>query len=113
MPRRQSVSLDWSHRELNGNRFFTQDDQCQGVTTEASADYVLPLSGERTLRLGYGQYETPLGPWTRQSGLRLEQTNVQTLQVTCDVRGAYGYFRACPSLNLDLRLSEEAYSPLA
>lgn len=226
---RQSLNLDWSHRELSGNRFFTQDDQSQGVTgpltslssrhsdghewsvdngqsvrfdqklwrpdetfsltvqrsatrereryaynniysipetlptqdrlrlsldivtTEASADYVLPLSADRSLKLGYdfeddnnrfdnlgddvdpvtgrlienpnvtnhfryrqqihtvyGQYETPIGPWTLQSGLRLEQTNVHTLQITGDVAGAYGYFRAYPSLNMDWRLSDQA-----
>ena len=121
------------------------------VTTEFSADYVLPMSGDRSLKLGYdfeyddnafdnrgdtvdpvtgqlndntnitnhfrykqkintayGGYQTPLGDWSLQSGLRLEQTNVDTLQITGDVAGQHSYFRAYPSLNLDRHLFETA-----
>ena len=121
------------------------------VTTELSADYVLPMSGDRSLKLGYdfeyddnafdnrgdkvdpttgqlndnpnitnhfrykqkintayGEFQTPLGKWSLQSGLRLEQTNVDTLQITGDIAGRHSYFRAYPSLNLDRHLSETA-----
>ncbi|HEY2660203.1 MAG TPA: TonB-dependent receptor [Caulobacteraceae bacterium] len=121
------------------------------VTTEASADYELPLSAERNLKLGYdfednnnafdnrgdnvdpvtgqlidnpnitnyfrykrqinaayGEYQTPLGEWNLQSGLRLEQTDVATLQITGNVPGESHYFRAYPSLNLDRSLSGAA-----
>lgn len=116
-------------------------------TIEATADYSLPLSGDRSLKLGYdyegdtnrfdnvgdnidpvtglpvnnpnitnhfrfnqqihaiyGEYQTPIGRWTVQSGIRLEQTNVQTLQITGNTADSYGYFRAYPSLNVEHKL---------
>jgi len=118
------------------------------VTTELSADYVLPMPGDRGLKLGYdyendanafdnrgdtvdplsgalidnsnitnhfryrqqisalyGDYATPLGPWSLQSGVRVEQVDVATLQITGDVPGGDHYLRAYPSLNLDRLLS--------
>jgi len=121
------------------------------VTTEASADLVLPFSRDRTLKLGYdfenddnrfdnvgdtvdrvtgqpannpnitnhfrfrqrintayGEYQAAVGHWTLQTGLRLEETGVSTLQVIDNVPGAYRYFRAYPSLNLDRQLSDRA-----
>jgi outer membrane receptor for ferrienterochelin and colicin len=121
------------------------------IKTEASADYVLPLAGERSLKLGYdfeddanrfdnrgdtrdaatgmlrdnanitshfrfhqqihtgyGEFETPLVGWTLQTGLRLEQTNVQTLLIAGNPTSDYGYFRAYPSLNMERRLGNDA-----
>ncbi len=121
------------------------------VTVEAGADYVLPMAGGRTLKVGYdfegnanrfdnaganidpvtgaavdnpaitshfryhqqvsaayGQFETPLGAWTVQSGVRLEQTDIHTRLLTGGVDGAQHYFRAYPSLNVTRRLSDDA-----
>ena len=121
------------------------------VTTELSADYVLPMSGGRSLKLGYdfeddnnrfdnrgdtidpvtglpvdnpnitnhfrykqqintvyGEYEDVLGPWDLQGGIRLEQTDARTLQITGNVPGGESYFRAYPSLHVDRSLGEAA-----
>ncbi len=120
------------------------------ITTELSADYVLPMSGGRSLKLGYdfeddnnrfdnrgdtvnpvtgqlddnsnitnhfrykqqintayGEYEQVLGPWDLQTGLRLEQTDARTLQITGNVPGGESYFRAYPSLHVDRSLGDD------
>ena len=117
------------------------------VTTEASADYVLPLSGGRSLKLGYdfeyddnafdnrgdtvdpttgqldnnpnitndfryrqridavyGEYETPIGAWSLQAGLRLEQAQAHGLLITGDLASSRRYARAYPCLNLERSL---------
>ncbi|MDB5481610.1 MAG: hypothetical protein JWO83_2663, partial [Caulobacteraceae bacterium] len=121
------------------------------IKQEASADYALPMSRGRTLKLGYdfeddsnrfdnvgdnvdpvtgalidnpnitnhfryhqqvmagyGQYEAPIGPWTLQAGVRLEQTDVNFLQITGNLPGSQSYFRAYPSLNLERKLGDDA-----
>jgi outer membrane receptor protein involved in Fe transport len=121
------------------------------IKQEASADYTLPMSRGRTLKLGfdfeddsnrfdnvgdnldpvtgalidnpnvtnhfryhqqvmagYGQYEAPIGPWILQTGVRLEQTDVNDLQITGNVPGSQSYFRAYPSLNLERKLGDDA-----
>ena len=120
------------------------------VKTEATADYALPLSGDRDLKFGYdlerdrnafdntgdnrdpltgqaifnpavsnhfryrqdvnaayGQYQTPLGRWTAQAGLRLEATDVSFLQVTGNIPGGRQDFGAYPSLHLTRSVGEE------
>ena len=119
------------------------------VTSELTVDYVLPMSGGRSLKLGYdyeddnnrfdnfgdledpltgqpvadpnitnhfrykqqintayGEYEVARGPWDVQAGLRLEQTDARTLQITGNIPGGESYFRAYPSLHLDRALSD-------
>ncbi|WP_165837249.1 TonB-dependent receptor [Phenylobacterium hankyongense] len=49
----------------------------------------------------YGEYQTPLGAWRLQAGLRLEATHVSTLQITGDVPGGRSDVAAYPSLHLD------------
>ena len=56
----------------------------------------------------YGEYQTRVGKWSVQSGLRLEQTDADSFQITGAIPGAQNYFRAYPSLNLDRALSERA-----
>ena len=121
------------------------------IKQEASADYTLPMSHGRSLKLGYdfeddrnrfdnvgdnvdpltgalldnpnvtnhfryhqqvhagyAQYEAPFGPWTLQTGVRLEQTNVHFLLITGNMPGGQSYFRAYPSLNLERKLGDDA-----
>jgi len=121
------------------------------IKQEASADYTLPMSKGRTLKLGfdfeddrnrfdnvgdnvdpatgalidnpnvtnhfryhqqvmagYGQYEAPIGPWTLQAGVRLEQTDEHFLLITGNMPGGQSYFRAYPSLNLERQLGDDA-----
>jgi outer membrane receptor protein involved in Fe transport len=56
----------------------------------------------------YGQLEQPIGPWTLQSGVRLEATRVSTYQITGNVAGGRNDFAAYPSLHLDRALGETA-----
>jgi outer membrane receptor protein involved in Fe transport len=56
---------------------------------------------------GYGQIEAPFGPWTLQTGVRLEQTDIHDLLFAGDVTGAQSYFQAYPSLNLDRKLGHD------
>jgi outer membrane receptor protein involved in Fe transport len=55
----------------------------------------------------YGQYETPLGPWQLQAGVRLEAAKAHTLQVTGDIPGGRSDSGAFPSLHLDRTVGEE------
>ena len=56
---------------------------------------------------GYGEYQTPLGPWRLQAGVRLEATDVSTLQITGNVPGGRRDFGVYPSLNLERLLGEK------
>lgn len=60
----------------------------------------------QTVQAFYGSYERPIGDWTVLAGLRLEQTDVQTNQVTSGERGSRGYFRAYPNLHLTDKLTD-------
>ncbi len=60
----------------------------------------------QTIHAFYGSYERPLGAWTLLAGLRLEQADVQTNQVTSGQRGVYGYFRAYPNVHLTDKLTD-------
>ncbi len=56
----------------------------------------------------YGEYQTPLGPWRLQAGLRLEAADISHLQITGDIAGARRDFAAYPSLSLDRSFGEAA-----
>jgi hypothetical protein len=43
----------------------------------------------QTVQAFYGSYERPIGAWTLLAGLRLEQTDIQTNQITSGQRGGY------------------------
>jgi hypothetical protein len=59
----------------------------------------------QTIQAFYGSYERPFGTWTVLAGVRLEQADIQTDQITSGQRGGYGFFRAYPSLHLTDKLS--------
>ena len=56
----------------------------------------------------YGDYQAPLGPWRFQAGLRLEESDVSTLQITGAIPGGRSDFGAYPSLHLDRSLGDDA-----
>lgn len=56
------------------------------------------------IHAGYGQYQTALGRWTIQSGVRLEETSVDT-SLAAGAAHSQRYFRAYPSLHVDRPLS--------
>ncbi|WP_425997414.1 TonB-dependent receptor domain-containing protein [Caulobacter sp. DWR1-3-2b1] len=74
----------------------------------------LIVDANRTNRFLYDQnvyaayltYEKPFGDFTVQGGLRLEQVEIETSQVTANLKGQNDYFRAYPSLHMGYKLSE-------
>lgn len=62
---------------------------------------------KRTVHALYGTYERPLGDWTLLAGLRLEETLIDTHQVTSALKNSTDYFRAYPTLHLEKDLGEE------
>lgn len=54
----------------------------------------------------YVTYEKPFGDFTVQGGLRLEQVQIETNQVTAGLKGDNDYFRAYPSLHTGYKLSD-------
>ncbi|WP_206243434.1 outer membrane beta-barrel family protein [Novosphingobium terrae] len=59
----------------------------------------------QTIHAFYGSYERPIGAWTLLAGVRLEQADITTHQITSGQRGGYGFFRAYPNLHLTDKLS--------
>jgi outer membrane receptor protein involved in Fe transport len=86
-------------------------DNAQTITAGAGAQQLPDPNFTNLFRYGqtihafYGSYERPFGSWTLLAGLRLEQTSVQTNQVTSGQRGGYDYFRAFPNLHLSDNIS--------
>jgi outer membrane receptor protein involved in Fe transport len=56
------------------------------------------------IHAGYVQCQTPLGRWTVQSGVRLEETSIDT-SLTAGAAHSQRYFRAYPSLHVERPLS--------
>jgi len=54
----------------------------------------------------YVTYERPFGDFTVQGGLRLEQVEIETDQVTANLKGQNDYFRVYPSLHTGYKLSD-------
>lgn len=61
----------------------------------------------RAVHALYGTYERPLGDWTLLAGLRLEETLIDTDQVTSALRNSTEYLRAYPTLHLERDLGED------
>ena len=59
------------------------------------------------INAAYGQYEAAFGKWIVQTGVRLEQNNIDDLLVTGDIETRQSYFRVYPSLNLDWDLGRD------
>jgi outer membrane receptor protein involved in Fe transport len=61
----------------------------------------------------YGDYQTPLGRWKLDAGLRLEAAHVAFLQITGHIPGGRNDFGAYPSLHLERGLGDEGKLTLA
>jgi len=61
---------------------------------------------DQTVAAAYATYERPFGDFTAQAGLRLEQVDIETNQVTGGIKGGNDYFKAYPSLYLGYELNE-------
>jgi outer membrane cobalamin receptor len=56
---------------------------------------------------GYAQYQTALGRWHLQAGLRIESSSASWLLITGNIPGARSDFGAYPSLHLDRALGQD------
>jgi outer membrane receptor protein involved in Fe transport len=56
----------------------------------------------------YGEYQTPIGRWQLQAGLRVESAEASTLQITGNVPGGRSDSGLYPSLHLDRSLGDDA-----
>jgi outer membrane receptor protein involved in Fe transport len=61
----------------------------------------------QNVNAAYGQYETPLGPWDLQAGVRLEAARARFLQITGNIPGGRSDTGVYPSLHLDRTVGEE------
>jgi outer membrane receptor protein involved in Fe transport len=61
----------------------------------------------QTVQAAYAQYETLLGAWDLQTGLRLESAKATTLQITGDIPGGRSDAGLYPSLHLNRPLGDD------
>ncbi len=64
------------------------------------------FSYDQTVQAVYATYNQPLGKVTVMPGLRLEQTNVDTNQITSGLKDSNDYLRLYPSFHLQYRLND-------
>lgn len=61
----------------------------------------------QTIHALYGTFERPLGDWTLLAGLRLEETLIDTNQITSALKNSSDYLRLYPTLHLERALGED------
>jgi len=61
----------------------------------------------QTVNAAYAQYETPLGPWDVQAGVRFEAARATTLQITGDIPGGRSDSGLYPSVHLTRALGDD------
>jgi len=54
----------------------------------------------------YATYSRPMGDWTVMPGLRLEEVQIDTNQVTSNLKDSHDYLRAYPSLHVQYRVDD-------
>lgn len=62
---------------------------------------------KQTIHALYGTYERPLGDWTLLAGLRLEETRVDTNQITSALKNSTDYFRVYPTAHLEREIGQD------
>lgn len=61
----------------------------------------------QTIHALYGTYERPAGDWTVLAGLRLEETLIDTNQITSNLKNSSDYPRLYPTLHVERALGED------
>jgi outer membrane receptor protein involved in Fe transport len=105
----RDLKLGYDH-ESDRNAFDNTGDVVDPATGQpvTNPDVTDHFRYRQDVNAAYGQYQTPVGQWTLQAGLRLEETEVSTLQITGDVPGGRSDFEAYPTLHLDRSLGDDA-----
>lgn len=62
---------------------------------------------KQTVQAFYGTYGRPIGAWTLLAGLRLEETKIDTNQITSALKNSTNYFRAYPTLHLEREVGQD------
>jgi outer membrane cobalamin receptor len=70
-------------------------------------DFTNVFAYEQSIHALYASYEQPFTRWTLLAGLRVEQADLRTHQVTDGRRDRQDYLRAYPSLHLSRKLGEQ------
>jgi len=89
--------------EDDRNDYNNFGDTIDPVTRAATLDPSVTnhFQYRQQVHAGYGQFETPLGPWRMQAGLRVEAARASFLQITGNIPGERSDFGVYPSLHLD------------
>ena len=95
--------------EDDQNRFDNTGDNIDPVTGQPIVNPALTqhFRYRQQVHAAYGEYQTPLGAWRLQAGLRLEATHVSTLQITGNIPGGRDDVAAFPSLHLDREIGDD------
>jgi outer membrane receptor protein involved in Fe transport len=81
-------------------------DPASGVSVD-NPDVTNHFRYRQNVNAAYAQYETPLGAWQAQAGVRLEAARAHTLQITGNVPGGRRDSGIYPSLHLDRAVGED------
>jgi len=76
------------------------------ATATPSAAFTNHFLYKQTIHSLFGTYERPFGDFTLLGGLRLEDVQVDTNQLTSSLRDSNDYFRAYPTLHLAYKVSD-------
>ena len=93
--------------ETDRNAFDNFGETIVGGVSTIDPNVTNDFRYRQAVNAGYGQYETELGAWRLQAGVRIEAANVSTLQITGDIPGGRTDFGVYPSLSLDRALGDD------
>ena len=107
MPKGRELKLGYD-LEADDNAFDNFGDTIDSVTRQPTIDPTVTNAFRYRQQVNalYGQYETPLGPWTLQAGLRIEAARASWLLITGDIPGGRSDFGVYPSLHLDRQVGD-------
>ena len=61
---------------------------------------------DQTVHAAYATYSRAFGDWTVMPGLRVEEVQIDTNQVTSNLKDSYDYLRAYPSLHVQYKVDD-------
>lgn len=107
LPGKRDIKLGYDLEE-DINAFDNRGDSIDPVTGALTVDPNTTNQFRYRQRIDalYGSFESPLGPWTLQAGLRAELARVSFLLLTGDIPGGRRDFAVYPSLHLDRSLGD-------
>lgn len=101
---RLRTGLELERTEIEYDNFGANGPAANALTIDPSLTNLFLY--DQSLASAYVTLERPFGKLTAQAGLRLEQVQIDTDQVTSSIQNSNDYFRAYPTLHLGWELSE-------